>query len=120
MQADGTHRWTGGGTWKPEGMANYVNATWPMVKLMLDGQGGTMLMPFGPDVTFGWREVEKVERVKGLLPLDHGVRFVVSRGRGSEKFNFLTLTRGRAEQILRLAEQNGVEVDRRKHRAWLF
>lgn len=95
---EGTRRWTGGGAWKTEGWASYVNATWPMVKLLLDGQGGTLVTPFGPDVTFGWREVEKVERIKGLFPLDHGVRFVVTRGRRREKFNFLTLTRGRPKR----------------------
>ena len=59
MQTEGTHTWTGGGTWKPEGKAGYVNATWPLVKLLLDGQGGTLVTPFGPDVTFGWGEVEQ-------------------------------------------------------------
>lgn len=120
MQENGGTRWTGGGTWKPEGKRGYVTVSWPSVGLLLDEEGGTLDTPFGPDVAFGWHEVERVERIKGLFPWDRGVRFVLSRDRGGEKFNFFTLTRGREEEVLGLADKKGVTVNRNKHRSWLF
>lgn len=117
-------RYTGGGRLRPRGNLFEVSLSIPLVGLELNQEGGRLyptsrtsaampsLVSFGSfsDIRFGWREVEKVERIRRWVPWDRGVRFILSDG---ERFIFYSLNGGTLNKILDFAEARDVKVEKK-------
>jgi hypothetical protein len=113
----------GGGRIRPEGALFEVSLSWGLVGLELGPDGGRLfpasciasigarLMTFKAfkDNRFDWTDVRKVERWKGWVPWDRGVRFVLRDG---GEFVFYTLLEATLQKILDFAEAHGTPVEK--------
>jgi hypothetical protein len=113
----------GGGRPKPEGALFEVSLSVGLVGLELGPDGGRLfptsriasigarLMSFRAfkDIRFDWPEVRKVERWKGWVSWDRGVRFELRDGRG---FIFYSLLDAPLQEILDFAEAHGTTVEK--------
>lgn len=127
MNDAGAKEWRGGAYWHRKGSAPWSEgagwatryASWPYVRLRLDGEGGSLLYGRSsePEIAFEWSEVESAQRVRVLaLPfLGEGVRFTLKETVASDvprRFLFLSATKRRSLDILGLAESKEVAVRR--------
>ena len=103
-----------GGLRSPSGFA-----LWPLLRLSLSGQSARVapsiyaLARFVPTLTFELDTVDRAERISGVgIVPSPGVRFLFREGKSS--IIFWTLS---PRRVLDALEQQGVAVDRTRHRA---
>jgi len=67
-------------------------------------------MAFGvfEDICFDWKGVRRVERMRGWVPWDRGVRFILRDG---TRFVFFSLLGENLQMILNYAEAYGATVE---------
>jgi hypothetical protein len=113
----------GGGRPRPEGALFDVSLSVGLVGLELGPDGGRLfpasriasigarLVTFGAfrDIRFDWPGVRKVERWKGWVPWDRGVRFLLRDG---SEFIFYPLLEATLQKILNFAEAHGTTVEK--------
>jgi hypothetical protein len=120
--------WTGGAYWHRWGKTSWSKteqwftryATWPFVTLCLDDEGGALFYArsSGPETSFVWNEIERMERVRvlGIPFFGEGVRstFRVQAARGiPRRWLFFSFSKGRTLDILGRAQSKGVSIERR-------
>jgi len=74
---------------------------------------GVKLLTFGDFnvIRFDWPDVQRVERMRGWMPWDRGVRFILRDGR---RFVFFSLAGNNLQTILSYAEARGAKVDKKQ------
>jgi hypothetical protein len=117
--------WTGTAVWREESEPFPIRKAAGPAVLLLNDEGG--LLRAGPtfpktlrvDLSFGWEEVQKIERMRYLLGipfLNEAVRFTLKpapTGTGSRTFSFGGIMRKRTtEEIVDFGESEGVRVER--------
>ena len=112
----------GGGRLKPEGALFEVSLSVGLIGLELGPDGGRLfpasriasigarLMTFKAfkDIRFDWPDVRKVERWKGWVPWDRGVRFELRDG---GEFVFISLSDWSLQKIVDFAHAHGTTVE---------
>jgi hypothetical protein len=116
---------TGGGRLRPEGGQFEISLSVGQVGLELTREGGRLfpasrfasmgvkLLTFGDfkEIRFDWPDVQRVERMRGWMPWDRGVRFILRDGR---RFVFFSLAGNNLQTILSYAEARGAKVDKKQ------
>ncbi len=115
----------GGGRLRPEGSLFEVSLSVGQVGLELNRDGGRLfpasriasigarLMTFGvfKEICFDWQDVRKVEMMRGWMPWDRCVRFILRDG---SQFVFFALFGEHLQEILNYAEARGAAVDKKQ------
>jgi hypothetical protein len=115
---------TGGGRLRPEGGLFEISLSVGKVGPELNLEGGRLFpasrfasmgvkLTFGDfkEIRFDWPDVQRVERMRGWMPWDRGIRFILRDG---SRFVFFSLAGKILQTILNYAEARGATVDKEK------